>query len=712
MNPVAFYIRNHSSSELLKAELAKLPTLSTRPSFLDKTAYAAWCHDAGTFHVFYVLAEPENPALRSSGQNPIKFLHGLIADYDGSPELIKAELAKLKFDKGIAPTWVTTTFSGKARLLWAFERPVPVFTAELMTKFKAIMLRELRVDKLLPGLDTGAWENPHTPFELGTDWRQPWGDVRVPHTTVMTAIHDASAKAKWKVDGPEIPLEAVAAEVDRRWPGRWGGGFLEGAKGVRFWDPAADNPTGCTIRKTGVQAWTGESRFLPWPEILGADFVAKYRANRIGSAIGGCYFDGRDYWSRDEEGNWRAFNGPQMSRRLAVKHRLSSETRRGEASEVASALTAIEDCRAVDGAFPCLYLQDEVVRDGVRKYLNISRVRTLPTSEQRREWGEGFPWIAAYLDGLFEEKQRAIFLSWLAHFYNNARRGTPRKGHALFISGDVSAGKTFLSQFVIGGLMGGHEEASSYILGTTNFNEQLFSAPVWCIDDAVMAADAKRHGVYSQMVKKIVANPYQDYSPKFKKSVSFRFHGRLVVTMNNDANSVKILPNIEHSILDKLVILKAGKPGTSFKGAEVTVRQELPAFADFVSNWQIPDWLQTKPDQTTRFGHDAWAHEELIETANDSSASAGVRELLEMWRTAYFRRSNDTEWTGSCINLYSELQNTESTASVVKSVANHRNVLGTQMQNLISQGCDWITFHRSKKGRNYSIRRPEDLPLK
>lgn len=714
MTPQAFYIKNHSASALHRADLASLPTLSTRPPFASKDEFAKWCHDSSTEHVFYVLAEPEHAAMRSSGQNPIKFLHGLVADYDGLPEAITAALPKLKFAAGKAPTWVTTTFSGKARLIWAFERPVPVFTPEVMSKFKSILAKELKVKSLLPGLDEGAWDNPHTPFELGSDWRQPFGDTRLASTIVMAALHEASDKAKFVAAGPEIPFEAVAAEVERRWPGRWTGPFVEGARGVRFWDARADNATGCTLRQHGVQAWTGESRFIGWPELLGAEFVSQYRANRIGGAIDGVYYDGQDYWMRDQEDLWRGYSGQQIARRLGVLHGLSNEGRRGAQSEIAQAITTVEDMRSVDGAFPCLFLQDEVIRDGAKKYLNISRVRTMPADGSRPAWGEGFPWIARYIDGLFddEQKQKDVFLSWFAHFFNNARVGRPKKGHALFIAGPVSAGKTFLSQFIVGGIMGGHSEASGYMLGNTNFNEQLFSAPLWTVDDATMMGDHKRHNLYSNMVKKFVANPYQEYHPKFKKAVTFKFHGRLVVTMNDDAKSVKMLPDIEASMLDKVLILKAGKPGTDFRGAEQKALSELPALANYLANWQTPEWLLHKADESARFGFDAWHHPELIETARDSSSSAGLMELLEMWRPLYFRKVDKIEWAGSATELIAELKSTETVASLVAAVAPNRNVIGSELQHLHTQGVPWVKFRRTKNLRQYMIARPEDIPLK
>lgn len=708
--PRAFYLPNLSSSELHSADLAALPALRQRPPFNTKDEYRGWCQDSKTDHCFYSLSEPEYPGLRSSGANKIKLLHGIVADYDGAPEAINAALPTLKFAAGKAPTWITTTFSNKARLIWVFERPVPVFSPDVFGRFTSLMMRELNLKNLLPGLDQGAFENPYQPFELGTNWRQTHGDTRIPHSVVMLALYDASDKAKWKADGPEIPMAALEAEVERRWPGRWLGLFEEGARGVRFWDAAADNQTGCTLRKGGVQAWTGEQKFIPWAELLGSDFVRKYREDKIGAAIGGTYFDGKDYWWRDEQNVWRDWNSETTKRHLQVRFRLSTDTRGGP-SEVSQAVTTIDRFQRVDGAFPCLFLPQDVVTDGKHRYLNISRAVPLKGSGATRAWGEGFPWLAEYLSGFFDEQQRKVFLSWLSHFYRNAAAGTPRKGHALFIAGPQSSGKTFLSQRVVGGLMGGFQEATGYVLGLCNFNEQLFYAPVWAVDDAVAAADSRRHHAYSEMVKKIVANPYQEFHAKFKKQVTHRFNGRLIVTLNDDATSIRMLPRVEGSILDKVVILRASKPEVSFKDAEPACERELPAFADFLSHFEIPPELKTRVSEVTRYGHDCWHQPDLLTTAKESSTSNALSELLDLWRTHHFRGSDKPSWAGSGTELMVSLKNDELLGALVPAVAPTVQKLGQDLQNLVAQGCSWLSCGRTADKRTYTILRHDALKL-
>jgi hypothetical protein len=692
----AFYLQNHSSSDLHSADVSLLPTLSQRPEFASKALFTKWCHAIETRHVFYTLVEPEQPTLRSSAANPIKFLHGLVADYDGAATVIQAMLPELTFPSGVAPTWITTTFSGKARLLWLFERPIPVFSPEVLSRVLASLGREMKVKSLLPGLDQVFFNNPHTPFELGTDWRQPFGDTRLPHSLVLTHLHDASNKVKWKSELADIPLEAVAEEVERRWPDRWTGPFADGARGPRFWDPTADNPTGCTIRPTGVQAWTGEAKFLHWGALLGEAFVKTYRAKRIGGAIDGVHHDGLTYWQRDNTGQWCGFTGHQLSRRLNVLCGLSTEGRKGQPSEVAEAVTSIENCKRVDGAFPCLFIKEDVVREGTQLYLNIARAKPIEGSGAAREWGDGFRWLAAYLDGLFDVTQRQVFLSWFAHFYNTARVGRPKRGQALFICGPASAGKTFLSQRIVGAALGGFQEATRYILGETTFNESLFYAPVWAVDDAVAGVDGRKHTLYSQMVKKFVANPYQEFHPKFKKAVTHRFNGRLITTLNDDPASQEMFPQVEGTLLDKIIAVLVRSPGVSFVGCEEKAEAELPYLLDFLCHWKLPDWLATRPDEVNRFGMDAWQHPELLAAARDASSSADLTELVNKWRTYYFRAHPDAaEWFGSANDLALEMSQTEGgIADMVRRVSPSARTFSRDLKQMTRQQIPWIIPRR------------------
>jgi hypothetical protein len=272
----------------------------------------------------------------------------------------------------------------------------------------------------------------------------------------------------------------------------------------------------------------------------------------------------------------------------------------------------------------------------------------------------------------------------------------------------MSAGKTLLSWRVIGGLMGGFREATGYVLGNTSFNEDLAFGPVWAIDDAAATTNHEKMVVYSQFVKKIVANPKIEFHPKFRKAVTQVFNGRVVVTLNLDSESQDMLPQAEESIKDKVDLLKVKDPGVSFGDAEGVIERELPALADFLTGWTIPDWLKTREPEVLRFGHDSWAHPDLVEVSVLNSSASGLSELLEQWRIAYFRQSEKDNWEGNAFELLSELHACENLPrAVVHDTVPSRYALGKNLQKLINQKQPWVSSVRSARGRVFRILRPD-----
>ena len=58
--------------------------------------------------------------------------------------------------------------------------------------------------------------------------------------TLHLWLAECSKESDFSDSGIEIPMDLVAAEVARQFPGRWTGDFKAGARGVRFWSPEGD----------------------------------------------------------------------------------------------------------------------------------------------------------------------------------------------------------------------------------------------------------------------------------------------------------------------------------------------------------------------------------------------------------------------------------------------------------------------------------------
>ena len=62
------------------------------------------------------------------------------------------------------------------------------------------------------------------------------------------------------------------------------------------------------------------------------------------------------------------------------------------------------------------------------------------------------------------------------------------------------------------------------------------------------------------MIKKLTASPKMTVRAMYREPVDIERRGRVVLTTNTDADSLSILPNLDGTILDKLMIVKILEP--------------------------------------------------------------------------------------------------------------------------------------------------------
>ena len=119
------YIENLRSAAARKtADLSKFkPSV---PQFSSKAGYRAWCADTKTKHIFYSTVEGRAPSKRVSSENPTNKVYGIVADYDAPVNwsMVDGKIATICANS--LPTWRSKTYSGYIRLVWEFEKAVPV----------------------------------------------------------------------------------------------------------------------------------------------------------------------------------------------------------------------------------------------------------------------------------------------------------------------------------------------------------------------------------------------------------------------------------------------------------------------------------------------------------------------------------------------------------------------------------------------------------
>lgn len=718
--PTMFYLKNLTSTEVHRGtpwEFMRRDLVPAR-AFSDKSARTAWLQKTETDFHCYSLFEGLNPAIRirgassaDEGNAPIK-CYGVAADYDLklSDAEIEAGIARMS----IKPSWLETTLSGNARLVFLFETPISLpsysFTVFLLKKICDLLpLRQLA------GLDEPALTAPERYYTNGCTWKQI-STTPVSGDLIRAFLVGISPKFEWTGPefGPTIPLDVAAAELRKKFPqfANWPGPFELGSSGPSFWVSGSDSPLSAIVRISGIQTFAAHASkpFATWSELLGAEFVRQFRSKQVGAAVDNIYFDEKTYFSRLTDGSWARDNKENLVTYLKTHKNLSDRVCKGEtASEIETAIGYIQRNHRIRTAASFAFYQEGMINFNGMTCLNTHTLKAMAPSNT-----SSFPWIGQFLDSLFDpQEQLPYFMSWLAHFYQSCYHRKPRSGHAIFLAGGTNIGKTFLNRAIIGALVGGFAEANDYLMGNDMFNEEIFDRAFWVVDDGSISTCSRSHKRFSEMVKKVVANPTFRVRGLYQKANTVPWQGRVSCSLNLDAESLRLIPDLEISIKEKIMLFKCvEKATTKFlqpDDMDSMLARELPEFARYLLDYTYPEHtLGNDP----RFFVVPYHEASLMRSSNLSSQSGGFSEILAEFLKDYFGRETTAEyWEGSALSLYRQIVADGSMVGIMKRhdpQAIARQLLSLAAKHVFDISIDATEEHR----RVFKIGRGTSFPHK
>lgn len=711
--PELFAIPNLHSHDVFRVDpLAfkpNVPVFKPTPTKTAKAQHATWLRSQTTQHAIISGLEGEMPTVRiADKKNPPAVAHALIVDYDALVDDSSVPRMLKECDRGglVRPWQVYSTFSDNARTVYLFERPVPILSTEWWNALTMELAKKLGLVAVLPGLDPCVYK-ANQYYDIGTNWRAVSSDV-IPAEMVEMCAMAANRSIRWTRLGPDVDLSVVHAELmakDADFVRRWSGPFHEGARGVVWWEPTATNPTSALIHKNGVQCFSGLVGFRSWASILGRSFIEKQAASRFGSAIQDTYFDGKAYWF-ENNGEWVGRTKEDYARVLTVQYGLKGSKEDG-VSEVDMALVQIQSDRSVDGVTKLSHRPHGVFKTGGKRLLNTSRVRVLaPEDKTITEWGDGFPEIAAWLEQLFDDEQREYLIAWLSRLYIGCLNQRVVKGHALLIAGGVGIGKTFLSTWLMDKLVGGSYPANHFLVHGSDFNSQLFEHILWTVDDADVKSSPVFHRQYTTRLKHYVANRDFSVNGKYQAELRVPWLGRIVVTMNDDAEGLRLLPDMDRSLDDKVMMLRCRAKDPMPADPELLFESELSYFAAYLRDYQRPGWM--KPDN--RYGFRRFLDKHMVQSANWNSDSCMLQEVLEVFLEWYFGSTPVDWWEGTSSRLCEQMNDCVEIEHSMRSFTPRS--IGHSMSRLSSSDYHRVIEEppRSNAGKRYRIARVDTDP--
>jgi hypothetical protein len=622
----------------------------------NKLARQTWYRSPTTKHSFYTGFCGVNPSVRIGAENPPHSCTAFVVDIDHtySHDDIKALANALP----VRPRWLEQSLSQKKwRLVFLLSAALRVVgDSKVWEEFMTRLLEKLGLTEV-QGLDK-AWFKPAQLYANGGVWEDLGGEP-VPVAELETLLFKTTVAVCKQSRSKEVQLARIAEMIKRKWPEwEWPGDFVEGSLGPSWWVEGSTSPKSASPHPAGIFTFAShaEKTFYTWDELLGAGCVEKDRQEHIDNSIGDYFTDGKEYFQARRDGGKETVRLDALRRILVGVHGLGAErSKKQKQSEVDEAIMQIDTRRRVDYAAPFVYRPPGQLIINGKTYLNTLELHPMEPAAGAQLWGPhgNFPFISDWLDRVFvEQQQLRHHLAWFCWAYANALTRDPRQGQCGFLAGFTNIGKSYWGH-ILGKAMGGFVDPVRYLTDGDAFGGHLFEYGWWCIDDQTMVADAGKLRAYTGAIKRMIANPSQEWHMKYRMPTSVEWLGRIFGTLNLDAWSSIVLPTMEDSVADKICFwrwVNNPLPNDYFKGAQARVDKELASFLRYVLDTGVEEF-----SGDVRFGVTSFQDPQMRQTSYLNSGSAPMYETIALfldYHTAQFGRDS---WTGPTAQLLADM---------------------------------------------------------
>jgi hypothetical protein len=266
--------------------------------------------------------------------------------------------------------------------------------------------------------------------------------------------------------------------------------------------------------------------------------------------------------------------------------------------------------------------------------------------------------LQTYLHNLLDQNDdqywRLIF--WLALRRQAVLTGTWRSSQALALVGPAACGKSFVQSAVITRLLGNRiAKPYRYMSGSTDFNGDLFTSEHLCIEDEAPGRDIHSRRALGSNIKSMLFSQNQSCHPKNRQAITLRPIWAMSISLNDEPENLQVLPPLDPSLMDKLIILRCVRHTLPWPGPEIEVLKdildtELSAFAHYLDGLTVPEHL-VEP----RCGLKAYQHPAILEELMQLSPE---HQLIGLIDTVIFENEFIT-WRGTAADLETILRDSK-----------------------------------------------------
>jgi hypothetical protein len=297
-------------------------------------------------------------------------------------------------------------------------------------------------------------------------------------------------------------------------------------------------------------------------------------------------------------------------------------------------------------------------------------------------------------------------MGWLKVGYEALSRWSLRHGQALAIAGPRDCGKSLLQNIITEILGGRSAKPYRYMCGATDFNGDLFGAEHLMIEDEVAFTDIRARRAFGSRIKDFTVNTVQSCHGKNRPAVSLKPFWRLSITLNDEPENLLILPPIDESLEDKIILLKAYKRPLPMETSTLEGQRrfmaallaEVPAFLNLLVNYRIPERLKSE-----RFGVTHFHHPELLASLSEMAPEMRLLAVIDAHLSDADRPAGS--WMGTATELERMLYESKG-AHEARRLLDWNNATGTYLGRLAKKLPHRIKQERTKHSRIWFISPP------
>jgi hypothetical protein len=366
---------------------------------------------------------------------------------------------------------------------------------------------------------------------------------------------------------------------------------------------------------------------------------------------------------------------------------------------------------------------------GVTEQNGLKVLVTKPTKIITPEKG-AFPVINAILNGLVRDKRKYID-AYVKNTYEGLElcleTGKNDYGPVLVLAGPKNCGKSLFQLHILTPLLGGRaENPYQYMTGDTPFNSELTGAGHLMLEDESAAKDIRTRVKFGTYIKKFAANKMTKSHGKRKEGISVFPFQRLSVSVNDESEHLEVLPPIDESLSDKIIILrcfpfKLPMPTATPRekmAFEATIAKELPAYIHWVLNeFETPEEIKASANES-RYGFKIFQDPEILEAIEGTAPETQLVELLERrffekelfedYQGTSFRMNSQrtlrtAHWItmGTAAQVFEKLQdNISQTGAAARKLLSSPKACGIYLARLATKHPELIRQYRGNRGMN------------